>query len=226
MIQAGTANKSCIEEFASKMPSLCVLRAISGYIMQSQLIMHRPAAETLNNNKDNEMDVQSERLIMRRHTAEDAGDILSSYASDPDVTKYLLFAPHKTLQDSLDFIRWSDEQWERHSFCFIIFSKADMKLIGGIGLELDDVARHVAKVGYCFAKDEWGKGYVTGACKRIMDFAKERGVRKLVAPVHPDNKASIRVLDKCGFQEDSSASETYFLPNLGKRLNLVGLCHP
>ncbi|KAL3801522.1 hypothetical protein HJC23_000960 [Cyclotella cryptica] len=177
-----------------------------------------------NNNGSNKLDVQSERLKMRRPTAEDADDILSFYASDPDVTKYLPFAPHKTLQDSLEFIRWSDEQWERHSFCFIICSKANMKLIGGIGLAFDDGTRDVARLGYCFAKDEWGKGYATEACKRIMDLAKESGVRKLVAPVHPDNIASIRVLEKCGFQEDLSASETYFFPNLGKRLKLIGLC--
>lgn len=182
-------------------------------------MIHTPAAETMNS----ELDVQSERLKMRRPTTEDAHNILSSYASDPEVTKYLLFAPHKTLQDSLDFIRWSDEQWERHSFCFVIFSKKDKKLIGGIALLFDDNTPDIARLGYCFAKDEWGKGYATEACKRIIDLAKESGVRKLVAPVHPDNITSIRVMEKCGFQEDPSASETYFLPSLGQSLKLIGL---
>ena len=35
-----------------------------------------------------------------------------------------------------------------------------------------------------------------------------------MAPVHPENLASMRVLEKCGFQEDEKASETLFLPNL------------
>jgi ribosomal-protein-alanine N-acetyltransferase len=185
--------------------------------------------------------LHTERLLLRRPTVEDANAIFSSYPTQKDVTKYLLFPPHNSIQDTLNFIQWSDEQWEKEGggYNFIICSKAEEgKVIGSVGLNFEGMdgseepkagleqkyPAGVARVGYCIAKDEWGKGYATEACKKIIELATEVGITKLVVPVHPDNLASIRVLEKCGFQEDATAGETLVLPNLGKdKVKLVGL---
>jgi ribosomal-protein-alanine N-acetyltransferase len=170
-----------------------------------------------------ELMLESTRLIMRPPTSKDADDIFA-YASDSNITKYLLFAPHKSLEDTIEFIRLSEKQWEkREARTFVILSKTDGRLIGVTGLTFDCDSKDTARIGYVLAKDKWGKGYATEACMRIIDYAKEIGVRRLVAPMHPDNIASIRVLEKCGFQEDSDASETYFLPNLNEQVKHVGL---
>jgi ribosomal-protein-alanine N-acetyltransferase len=180
--------------------------------------------------------LQTERLILRRPTKDDANAIFfSSYPTDPEVTKYLLFPPHKSIQDTLKFIEWSDEVWKDGGFNFIILSKADEgKVIGGVGISRTEVKDSnkseknyptgVARVGYCIARDEWGKGYATEACKKMIELAMEHGITKLVAPVHPDNLRSIRVLEKCGFQEDEGTSETLVLPNLNesRKVKLVG----
>ena len=97
-----------------------------------------------------------------------------------------------------------------------------MKLIGGIGLGFDYEC-DVARIGYALAKKEWRKGYATEACQAMIEVAKQCGVRQLRAPVHPQNRASMRVLKKCGFQVDSRASETLFMPNLNENVKLVGL---
>lgn len=176
-------------------------------------------------NITNETELESSRLKLRRPTTKDAQDIFSIYASDPDVTKYLLFTPHKTIQDTIDFINLSDKQWEKKEwYNFVIIEKQDSKLIGGCGFGFtvegkDDVAR----IGYLLAKEHWNQGYATEACMKMIEFAKELGVRQLVSPVHPENKASIRVLEKCGFQEDIDARETLFFPNLEEKVELVGL---
>ncbi|KAL7515167.1 hypothetical protein ACHAXN_012569 [Cyclotella atomus] len=172
----------------------------------------------------NQIELESSRLKLRRPTKTDAQDIFSIYASDPDVTKYLLFAPHKTIQETLDFITLSDKQWEnKERYNFVIVKKEDSKLIGGIGFGFTDENKDVARIGYLLSKEHWSQGYATEACLRMIEFAKESGVRKLVSPIHPENKASIRVLEKCGFQEDVDAKETLFLPNLEEKVQLVGL---
>ena len=190
--------------------------------------------------------LQTERLILRRPTKDDANAIFfSSYPTDPEVTKYLLFPPHKSIQDTLKFIEWSDEVWKDRGFNYIILSKAsEGKVIGGVGIicgsgkldtgsssrseEKDSKSEKnypagVAKVGYCIAKDEWGKGYATEACKKMIELAMEYGITKLVAPVHPDNLKSIRVLENCGFQEDEDTSESLVLPNLDERSKVTKL---
>jgi [ribosomal protein S5]-alanine N-acetyltransferase len=180
--------------------------------------------------------LHTERLLLRRPTVEDANAIFSSYPTQKEVTKYLLFPPHESIQDTLNFIQWSDEQWEKKGgYNFILCSKADEgRVIGGVGLYLEGLDDEheseetklpagVARVSYYIAKEQCRKGYATEACKTMIKLAIEVGITKLVAPVHPDNLASIRVLEKCGFQEDAMVCEMLVLPNLGKeKATLVG----
>jgi RimJ/RimL family protein N-acetyltransferase len=58
----------------------------------------------------------------------------------------------------------------------------------------------------------------------MIELAMEYGITKLIVPVHPDNLRSIRVLEKCGFQEDEDTSESLVLPNLDEssKVKLVG----
>ena len=189
---------------------------------------------TTDNTKRFEL-LHTERLLLRRPTAQDANAIFST-CTQKDVTKYLLFPPHISIHDTLNFIQWRDEQWEKKGgYHFIVCSKADDgRVIGGVGLSverLDEGSKEsdkypvgVARIGYYIAKEQWGKGYATEACKKMIELAVEVGITKLVAPVHPDNLASIRVLEKCGFQEDAMTCETMVLfPNLGKeKSTLVG----
>ena len=39
--------------------------------------------------------LETERLLLRRFTVDDAPQMFRNYASDPEVTKYLTWAPHK-----------------------------------------------------------------------------------------------------------------------------------
>jgi len=67
------------------------------------------------------------------------------------------------------------------------------------------VAGHVAsfersgsrEVTYWLGKDHWGRGIATRA---LLLFVAEYGVRPLYARAASDNVASIRVLEKCGFE--------------------------
>lgn len=53
-------------------------------------------------------------------------------------------------------------------------------------------------VGYWIGRDHWGKGYASEALAQFL--ATELPERPIEADVHPANKASIRVLEKAGFQ--------------------------
>jgi RimJ/RimL family protein N-acetyltransferase len=56
------------------------------------------------------------------------------------------------------------------------------------------------ELGYRISKDYWGKGYATEASMNAMEFAKEvMGLTELSAVCLPENKASQKVLEKCGF---------------------------
>lgn len=52
------------------------------------------------------------------------------------------------------------------------------------------------EISYWIGKEFWGRGIATRA---LSDFLDQRLDRPLYARVAKDNKASIRVLEKCGF---------------------------
>jgi|SRR6516165_3766722 len=65
---------------------------------------------------------------------------------------------------------------------------------------------HTAEIEIAFALQQryWNQGYATEAAAASIDVAfKSLGIRSLVATVYPDNKPSLRVLEKLGMRLES-----------------------
>ena len=55
-------------------------------------------------------------------------------------------------------------------------------------------------LGYRFAQSVWGRGFATEAASAVIAFGfTEQGFDEIVGLTHPDNYASINVLEKLGF---------------------------
>ncbi|MEO6167985.1 MAG: GNAT family protein, partial [Chitinophagales bacterium] len=76
---------------------------------------------------------------------------------------------------------------------------------GDIGLVLkNDVYRLNAEIGYWLAEPHWNKGIATAALKETVDYAfKIFAVNTIYACVFEQNKVSMKVLLKSGFQLES-----------------------
>ena len=65
-----------------------------------------------------------------------------------------------------------------------------------------------AEIGYGLAPEYWGKGYATEAVRALIRWAaSQNGVRCIEAETDPDNIASQRVLEKCGFVPTGALGE-------------------
>lgn len=61
-----------------------------------------------------------------------------------------------------------------------------------------------AEIGYWIGEPYWGKGYATSAVKQLIRFAfEELGFLRIYAGVYDYNNASMRVLEKAGFQKEA-----------------------
>lgn len=59
------------------------------------------------------------------------------------------------------------------------------------------------EIGYAVTPDHWGKGLATEIAKALCQYAFDRfKVDFLIAFIDPENAASQRVLEKCGFEPD------------------------
>jgi len=52
--------------------------------------------------------IVSSRLLYRRPVVADAGEIFSRYASDPDVTRFMAFRCHTSLEETHEFLTMTD----------------------------------------------------------------------------------------------------------------------
>jgi ribosomal-protein-alanine N-acetyltransferase len=82
-------------------------------------------------------------------------------------------------------------------------------LVGSIGLKNIDLINKKANLGYWIGKHYWGKGIASECVGSIINYAfsSELGLRELIAYVFPENKASIRVLEKNDMKKDGEANE-------------------
>ena len=62
-----------------------------------------------------------------------------------------------------------------------------------------------AELGYWLGEPWWGRGIVTKAVRVVVDHGLSRlGIERIEAPVFEWNPASMRVLEKCGFEREST----------------------
>jgi ribosomal-protein-alanine N-acetyltransferase len=157
--------------------------------------------------------IETVRLRLVRPTAADAGELFAGYASDAAVTEYLNWPRHRSLADTRAFLNWSDGEWERWpAGPFLVRSRETGALLGGTGLSFHTLDE--AMTGYIFARDAWGHGYATETLAAMVALAWQLDVQWLFALCHPAHRASMRVLQKCGFVRDAGWNRPVEFPNL------------
>lgn len=157
--------------------------------------------------------IETSRLVIRRPQPADAEAIFERYASDRDVTRYLGWPAHDSVDETRTFLEFSDAEWDRWpAGPYLALSRADGTLLGGTGFGFETPYRAVT--GYVFAKDAWGRGYATEALHAMVEIGRGTGVRRLYALCHPDHRPSWRVLEKCGFVREGRLRQYAEFPNL------------
>lgn len=165
--------------------------------------------------------IETERLILNKWTLSDA-DIegLYAFASNPNVGPNAGWKPHADLAESREII----ENVFLPYHVWSIREKATGRVVGNIGLEPDRRREDVnsMEVGYSLAEDCWGKGYMTEACKAVIDYAfREFGLVIIGICTGPDNVRSQRVIEKCGFVFEGRQRKGYHIYDGTDRDNMV-----
>jgi len=93
---------------------------------------------------------------------------------------------------------------------FAITERGEDEPVGGIGLMLqEDVQRISAEIGYWLGVAAWGRGIATDAVRAATAYAfDELGLERVYAVANTRNKASARVLEKCGYLLEGTMRRT------------------
>jgi RimJ/RimL family protein N-acetyltransferase len=84
--------------------------------------------------------------------------------------------------------------------------------VGVVGVRFGQLElQYSAEIGYWIAEDYWGKGIGTEAVSKMTDCAfSDNKIVRLAAPVFSPNKASMRVLEKCGYSLEAIHRKAVF----------------
>ena len=147
--------------------------------------------------------LQTERLILRSLTLEDAADV-QRLAGDRDVASTVLRIPHP-YEDGMaeEWIRSCFEAYQNEeAINFAITRKTERNLIGAIGLELEQEHER-AELGYWIGKSYWNQGYATEAAEAVVAYSfKVLKLNRIYAYRLTRNPASGRVLEKIGMRAE------------------------
>lgn len=81
-----------------------------------------------------------------------------------------------------------------------------------------------AELAYFLDPDAWGNGYATDAARTMVAYAfEERRWRKVWARVFETNPASMRVLEKAGFEEEAVLPDQAYLEGSPRDVHRFGL---
>ena len=142
--------------------------------------------------------IETDRLILRKFKKDDAFLMYVNWASDPEVTKFLTFTPHENVEVTQSIIdHWISEYDKEETVRYCITIKGKDEPIGSI--DIVNLFNGIPEIGYCLSKKYWNQGYMTEACKALVNYLEELGYNKICICANVNNIGSNRVIQKCGF---------------------------
>lgn len=144
---------------------------------------------------------ETERLRLRRLTADDAGFILR-LLNEPSFIQFIGDRGVRTEEGARSYIlNGPAASYEKNGFgLYLVEVKESGAPAGMCGLIKRDALEDV-DIGFAFVPEHWSRGYALEAASAVMSHAREvLGLRRVVAITNSDNWSSIRLLEKLGFQ--------------------------
>jgi ribosomal-protein-alanine N-acetyltransferase len=170
-------------------------------------------------------ELETERLLLRKMRLDDA-DAMFAYASDPEVTRYVLWDTHRSIKDSESFLRFATEGYERGDFGgWGIVLKDSGAFVGTCGIEAGYAPEHArGELGYVLSREQWGKGLMPEAARAVIRFGFRRmGLNRVEARCIADNTASARVMEKVGMTYEGTLREREFIKGAYRDMRLYSI---
>jgi RimJ/RimL family protein N-acetyltransferase len=147
------------------------------------------------------MIVESERLILREYTLQDT-DFIINLLNQPSFINNIGDRGIKTKADAQSYLHKSIlDSYQKNGFGLSMVELKDANTpIGMCGI-LKRESLAYPDLGYAFLPEFCGQGYASEIAKALIQSAKELfGLEKILAITNPDNKNSIKLLERIGFR--------------------------
>ncbi|MBP5289704.1 MAG: GNAT family N-acetyltransferase [Clostridia bacterium] len=145
-------------------------------------------------------ELETERLLMRPVTLEDARDMFD-YSRNPRTSEYLLWEPHQTIDFTVSHIRHLLSQYKAVSyFDWALVDKSSGRMIGTAGFTRLSGLYGTGELGYVLSPAYHRRGLAPEAVKTVMAFGFEKlELNSLFCRIMEGNIPSRKVAERLGF---------------------------
>ncbi len=154
--------------------------------------------------------LETKRLILRQFEITDAEAMYHNWASSEEVTRYLMWSPHKSVEVSREYIKSMREGYEKNdTYDWAIVKKESNEVIGSMGVVHIEERVGVMHVGYCIGEAWWHKGYTSEAFAEVIRYLfEEVGVNRIESRHDTKNPNSGKVMLKCGLKFEGTLRQS------------------
>jgi len=171
-------------------------------MMHDSLVLHFPATMPV---------FETNRLVLRLLEQKDAPALFALRSND-EAMQYLDRPRAKSIDDAKNLIQSLDQFGiERTAFQWGVFLKSNAEMIGTIGFYRIDASNFKTEIGYMFFPSFWRQGFASEAIKELLQFGFEHiGFHRIEADINPNNKASILLCQKLGFEIEAHIKQNFY----------------
>ena len=133
-------------------------------------------------NKEETTNIETNHLILKKLSVKDAEEAFNNWTNDDDVSKYMTWSTHKSIEDTQKWLNEVEKTYKANSgYEWGIVLKDTKELIGSIGAYLKEEFDARYEIGYAISKKYWRKGYTTESLKAVMEYlVKEEGIKRFI----------------------------------------------
>jgi len=154
--------------------------------------------------------IEAERILLR-HLEKSDVDSLFDIFSDDETMRYWSSPPFQSRDEAENLLAEIHGYFaQKMLFQWGIALKESDRIIGTTTLFHLDTKNRRAEIGYALDRRFWGKGYVNEALNSLFKYAFENlKMHRIEADVDPRNSASVKVLERLGFQKEGLLRERW-----------------
>jgi len=154
--------------------------------------------------------IETERLILRRYTPGDAQAMYDNWASDDEVTRFLMWPTHRSVQTSERVLNdWVGHYHEDDYYHWAIVPKELGVPVGDIAVVGQNALAQSAHIGYCIGRKWWHQGITSEALQAVIDYLFDQaGFLRIDSRHDPNNPHSGAVMRKCGMKYEGTLRQS------------------
>ncbi|GAB3935877.1 GNAT family N-acetyltransferase [Larkinella terrae] len=155
--------------------------------------------------------LSTDRLILRQFKTADSSDLFV-LRSNPEIMRFIPRPLARSVQDASLLIQSFNEGIRANEMItWAIALRNSAEVIGTIGFVRMNKANYRAEVGYLLRADYQGTGFMREALTAVVNYGfRTLKLHSIEAVVDPENRASAKLLERCGFEKEGHFKENKY----------------